>query len=254
MDTDFLKLYRELGVMPGCTLPAFKQAYRRRVGEFHPDRTYDGRGNASERLKELNLHYAAAMAFHRRLGRLPGTIPEPRSPRRPASPRRERPVAYTLRPMHPISHEPPNRWLLLVFSLVAIIPLWTLLPSEDVGSAEAPGTEPGASGGSTTSASGMLEPGMDATSVSALLGVPVINVGNEDQWNYGPSWIRFECGEVVDWHNSVLRPLPVVESLGHAPARDRRPAQRAWPCPPKSTRASIAHPTDGHLARASRLA
>ena len=36
--TDFLLLYKELRIKPGCGLGEFRQAYRRRVGELHPDR------------------------------------------------------------------------------------------------------------------------------------------------------------------------------------------------------------------------
>jgi hypothetical protein len=30
---------------------------------------------------------------------------------------------------------------------------------------------------------------------------------NADRWEYGPSWVAFQCGKVVDWHSSPLRPL-----------------------------------------------
>lgn len=71
---DFIRLYRELGIAPDCSLDTFKQAYRRRVGELHPDRT-DDNANAVSTLKDLNLCYSAALDFHRQHGRLPGSLP-----------------------------------------------------------------------------------------------------------------------------------------------------------------------------------
>lgn len=46
---------------------------------------------------------------------------------------------------------------------------------------------------------------MDTDVVRAIQGEPVI--GGTDHWEYGPSWIRFENGKVVDWYSSPLNPL-----------------------------------------------
>jgi len=81
--TDFLLLYKELRIKPGCGLGEFRQAYRRRVGELHPDRVqhhlYE---DAAARLSNLNAMYASAMEFHKQHGRLPGEAsvyrPDPR--------------------------------------------------------------------------------------------------------------------------------------------------------------------------------
>lgn len=51
----------------------------------------------------------------------------------------------------------------------------------------------------------MLELGMDSGTVRAIQGNPVIS--GADHWEYGPSWIRFENGKVVDWYSSPLNPL-----------------------------------------------
>jgi hypothetical protein len=70
-DTDFLVLYEELGLLPGISdLDAFKQAYRRRVAQLHPDRQAVGHAD-TDRLQRLTRLYGAALAFEQRYGRLP---------------------------------------------------------------------------------------------------------------------------------------------------------------------------------------
>lgn len=78
--TDFIALYRDLGVVPECTAEEFKRAYRRRVSDLHPDRVGDTHGG-EEALKALNLGYAAAVEFRRVHGRFPGASPTRTTPR-----------------------------------------------------------------------------------------------------------------------------------------------------------------------------
>src|SRR3546814_1619149 len=65
--TDFIVLYRELGVGPDCSVDGLRLAYRRRVADLHPDR---GGDSDEDELKSLNQRYAAALDFHRHYGRL----------------------------------------------------------------------------------------------------------------------------------------------------------------------------------------
>src|SRR6185312_12423263 len=73
-ETDFLDLYKILGLQPGCGLDEFKHAYRRRVSVLHPDRRDNDTHHvvAAERLQRLTALYGMAMEFHREHGRLPG--------------------------------------------------------------------------------------------------------------------------------------------------------------------------------------
>lgn len=79
-ETDFLDLYGKLRLEPNCTLADFKQAYRRHVAAWHPDRRRGSRADAlaAARLQRLTAQYSAAMEFHRRHGRLPGAVSSPR--------------------------------------------------------------------------------------------------------------------------------------------------------------------------------
>ena len=74
-DTDFLVLYRILGLNHDCGLDDLKRAYRRRVSVLHPDRRTDqaNQSIAAERLQQLSTLYNAAIEFHRQHGRLPGS-------------------------------------------------------------------------------------------------------------------------------------------------------------------------------------
>jgi hypothetical protein len=50
-----------------------------------------------------------------------------------------------------------------------------------------------------------LEVGMSSGQVRAIEGEPTGLHG--DRWEYGPSWVRFEDDQVVDWYSSPLRSL-----------------------------------------------
>ncbi|WP_449429521.1 J domain-containing protein [Rhodanobacter umsongensis] len=210
-ETDFLDLYRILGLNPGCGLAEFKHAYRRRVSVLHPDRrSGNSRNNviAAERLQHLTALYGAAIEFERQHGRLPGAA------------RVQPPQDVAVRPptFQRSATPPPSRrlrWLLV--ALVAAASLaWLLWNSEgslrngepgSVASESQPLSPANGTAGerATTASPSMLELGMDIDAVRAIQGDPVID--GADQWEYGPSWIRFENGKVVDWYSSPLNPL-----------------------------------------------
>jgi hypothetical protein len=77
----FIDLYGKLRLEPNCSLAEFKQAYRRHVAAWHPDRRRGSRADAlaAARLQRLTAQYSAAMEFHRRHGRLPGAAALPRT-------------------------------------------------------------------------------------------------------------------------------------------------------------------------------
>jgi curved DNA-binding protein CbpA len=143
-ETDFLDLYGKLRLEPNCTLADFKQAYRRHVAAWHPDRRRGSRADAlaAARLQRLTAQYSAAMEFHRRHGRLPGAVPSPRLPVVTAS---TETVAYvesdTPAASSSVSFESAERfddtplrgwrtrWLWLAALVIVAVVAWSLIPA-----------------------------------------------------------------------------------------------------------------------------
>jgi hypothetical protein len=215
-ETDFLALYRRLELSPGCGMVEFKKAYRRHVALLHPDRRATDHGDApgDEALQDLISQYGAAMEFQRRHGRLPGAA----LPSRPATS-----DVHVIAGVHLSTEEARaaprrsrSRLLTLLLAVVAVgVLLWSVVPIPS-----SPGTSPQSS--SDDDGSDVVEPvarvdpvarvltlGMPAETVRAIQGDPVTI--QDDRWEYGPSWIRFKEGKVVDWHSSPLHSLKTAD-------------------------------------------
>jgi len=236
-ETDFLDLYRRLGLNPGCDLEALKQAYRRHVAALHPDRRQglpaDGRAEA--RLQLLTSQYGAAMEFHRRHGRLPGArvSPAQAAPKVPGEWLGERPEAidpFTSAraasfqgPLQGGAKTPLRRSHTKLIVLLIIVAAATLgwmahdASSPPAASDNAEDASALSSAASTPAEAGASEAtlhvGMTADEVREVEGEPLAMHGS--LWEYGPSWIRFDHDAVVEWHSSPLRPLHTGAMVGH---------------------------------------
>lgn len=241
--TDFIALYRQLAIDPGCTPEEFKRAYRRRVSELHPDR-FGERGGGEEVLKSLNLGYAAAMEFHRAHGRFPGSTtsrPASAGPRPPVRdtrpvPRQDAPVEHMAGPVKP-------RWLLLVLVLLLVVLVASQLMDDGAAAnSDTPLPSPTVANSARAveriTPAGALQVGMLAGEVLALLGAPPETIDDGRHWLYGPSWVRVACGQVTDWYSSPLKPL--AASRMHPGAADVRDGyQPREHCIDKATPAAV---------------
>ena len=241
MSTDFAQLYLQLGIQNDCSLEEFKQACRRRIRQQHPDhRREDDSWNTTQLpLTELLALYAKALRFHRRHGRLPGaaaTGPAFNAGFRPPVPV---PAKTSLVSSH--SKQGPRRIALRIPVLIlattavgfAVVNFWegsetTAEASTSANEAVAPGVmqagqpEVGSGASPLQSAAAqqdgqpvvatprLIEIGMDSETVRSIQGDPVQWEGSE--WIYGPSWIRFERGRVIDWYSSPLHRLKTETS------------------------------------------
>ncbi|MDQ3289180.1 MAG: J domain-containing protein [Pseudomonadota bacterium] len=80
MKPDLESLYSQLDLQPDCSLEEFQRAYRRRIGELHPDRNQDAQQSTDLRtqLRHLIWMHATVNRFYRRYGRMPGAAAGPR--------------------------------------------------------------------------------------------------------------------------------------------------------------------------------
>ena len=241
MTTDFAQLYLQLGIRDDCSLEEFKQACRRRIRQQHPDRLEEhGNWNAAQLpLTELLALYAKALRFHRRHGRLPGaaaTATTLNAVIRPLVPVLPKTYHAKIPPV-----QEPKRNTLRIPALIlattvigyAAVNLWNENEATAEASTSAIGSnapeimepeqtkivrEPAAQEAITVQQDGqpvvapprLIEIGMDAETVRSIQGDPVQWEGSE--WIYGPSWIRFERGRVIDWYSSPLRRLKTETS------------------------------------------
>lgn len=201
MIPDFSQMYAELGLQPDCSLEQFQHAYRQRLSELHPDRAANRAARpAALPLNELIALHASAIAFLREHGRLPGSAlpvaPPPTTPARPIP--------------SPTDASDDERSTTTRWALAALLLAGSLLVGVFLeGSAPpSPPPEPAAVAEpqpAPETANGPLELGMDTETVRAIQGDPMRITDNT--WEYGPSWLRFEHGELVDWYSSPLHRL-----------------------------------------------
>ena len=211
-EIDFLELYRQLRVSPDCSLDEFKRAYRRCVSTLHPDRTLPGHesyknSRSAQRLQQLNVQYDAAMEFLRLHGRLPGATPPPAVAAPKANPLPRRPSQQASR----TPRRPHVKWLIFVALIATGFLFWgasAVRPSSDGGNDSASHDNEAAPAEAT--AAPMLSLGMSPENVRAIEGRPVEI--RDDLWEYGPSWVRFDHGSVVDWYSSPLHSLKTAQA------------------------------------------
>lgn len=204
MEPDFSQMYADLGLQPDCSLEQFKRAYRQRVSELHPDRAPNLATPANGLpLGDLIALQSAALAFHREHGRLPGSTLR----HHPADSAVAQTTAH--RPSYSSGDGDPRaaaaRWPIAAVLLAGALLAGVFLdnpnsspPAPPPASAPVPGPLPEAA----AVPSGPLELGMDAATVRSIQGDPMRI--DEDTWEYGPSWLRIEHNQLVDWYSSPL--------------------------------------------------
>lgn len=215
---DFALLYARLGLPPDCTLEQFKHACRQRIAQLHPDKSPGAASSMPDLpISELISLYVSAVRFHRRHGRLPGGQPVAIARATPSP--QARPVAHASEAPDADGAAPPpswHTWLLVAAAVALLLALFAALDRESVPADHAAANPPPAEAAqgrdpaieTAAITPSQLELGMDQATVLAIQGEPLHH--DDRDWLYGPSWIRFEKGRVVDWYSSPLYRLRVA--------------------------------------------
>jgi len=208
---DYNRLYLELDLRPDCSVDDLRHAYRRHVAGLHPDRgDHDRRRDGgSLPLSDLNALYDEATRFHKRYGRLPGA-PQPlpaRGPVHAAAAAAPAPSGVAVTPAPTTGGSGRRVWLALVLvaTVAAALVLGSPEPAGTTATPEGATAMPVAPDPTSPARPSHLALGMDADTVLAIQGAPMRR--SDVEWTYGPSWLRFERGKLVDWYSSRLRPL-----------------------------------------------
>lgn len=224
MDSDFSQLYSRLGLSPQAGIEDLKRAYRRRVGQLHPDRHPDASGvsDTQAEFAQLISLYGMAMRFHRLHGRLPGeattieTVGAGGDAARFVDPALD--FGNSASAQTAVAETAPEKmrgrrgWLLL--GTLALLIVLAYLDAHDQAARKAPvspdprlSMQGPAPPGQVSMAPQKLALGMDMALVIDIQGRPSYREG--EVWEYGPSWLRFDEGQLVEWYSSPLYRLEV---------------------------------------------
>jgi len=223
MSQDFALLYVQLGLHPDCSLEELKRAYRVRVGELHPDRHLDRPSSDEDNsaLTELTALYSGAIRFHRIHGRLPGSTPRFTAPAsRAAHEPHHAPPQSVRTPARNDRSAPSATPRIAVLSVLALVVVMVVLHWSETAQVAPHADANGAVAAPIDPDTPRLELGMEEAAVIAIQGQP--ERVQDDVWNYGSSWVRFEEGHVVDWASvppnrlMTVTPRPVQEEEAQA--------------------------------------
>jgi hypothetical protein len=243
MTENYLKNYRILGIQPGVSWKQLRQAYKKMVNAWHPDRfQQDARQKrlAEEKTKEITQSYKELADYYMKFGVLPLPIEEEAPPVTgkstvPADPVAD--MAAEAEISEPIptaaSTGDSKRWMSkrrarIIVSLAllgSVYYLWQYASWEhgnhtsvEAGPvAQAPLTAP--EHDDTAPHAKHFTTGSSLGEVYAIQGVPTRTENNI--WHYGNSKIHFAGGKVVGWEENMDSPLRVSLVPGQAAIGDR---------------------------------
>lgn len=239
MTTDYRKNYHLLGLEPGADWKQVRQAYKKLLNAWHPDRFHQNprqKKIAEEKTKEITQSYKELAEYHKRFGVLPSPAREPAvsvSPEASVSPgEAESPVPGTEAP-ESASHTPSTTisgsWMskrrariIASVALVGIVYLtWRFdAPEHQDQTHLSPNDgyahqsrEP-AQDRDADAAGARFMIGSSLGEVYTAQGVPTRT--ENDIWYYGNSKVFFVNGKVVRWEESMETPLRVALTPGAA--------------------------------------
>lgn len=233
MSDNHLRHYRVLGIQPGTGWMQLRQAYKKQVNTWHPDRFQQDahrKRQAEEKTKEITQAYKELAEYHKKHGALPLSAEEPETPAAdtvnasPATathpePGAEPGSAAETPVSPPATHWRPTRRVRAAFFLALLgvgFYLWQSAPWERAPLAPAgtrsgihvPAAIPGQDSAAHTAPSVThFTVGSSIGDVYAAQGVPTRTEG--DIWYFGNSKIYFADGKVMRWEENMDSPLKV---------------------------------------------
>lgn len=234
MTDDFVKNYRILGVQQGVNWKQLRQAYKKLVNTWHPDRFQDihQKKRAEEKTKEITQSYKALAEYHKEFGVLPfagssteipvaKNVASQSTSDTPPVPESRNPDLATVITSAPAQKSRLSSVTARVITAAALASIayiiWQLeasmhhgnLPATtenvknqatDGSSIENPNPDAGVSNKLFTLGSSLGE-------VYTIQGVPTRT--EDDIWYYGKSRVYFSKGKVFRWNENPENPLRV---------------------------------------------
>lgn len=243
MTENYLKNYRILGIQPGVSWKQLRQAYKKMVNAWHPDRfQQDARQKrlAEEKTKEITQSYKELADYYMKFGVLPLPIEEEAPPVTgessvPADPVEDMAAGAEIpEPVPAAAHTGDSRrWMsgrrARIFASLALLGsayyFWQQAPGEPANHTPvetgpvvpAPLAAPGRDHAAPSA--GHFTTGSSLGEVYAIQGVPTHT--ENDVWHYGNSKIYFAGGKVIGWEENMDSPLRVSLVPGQAASDNR---------------------------------
>jgi hypothetical protein len=231
MTEEYTKNYRILGILPGASWKQLRQAYKKLVNAWHPDRFQQNTRQkklAEEKTKEITQSYKELAEYYRKHGALPLTGREEAPSTgadRPAPYPAKEPDAGATTPDETASGTPSRAapkaraFHKRVFHAVAAMVLlgfayvvWQVDPQEQRSySALEDAKNPALDMPQDESPINISEPeahftvGSSLGEVYTIQGIPTRTEG--DIWYYGNSKVYFAKGKVLSWEENIDNPL-----------------------------------------------
>lgn len=231
MSTNYRCCYETMELQPGATWRDVRRSFKHLVQCWHPDKyeqDAEAKQVAEERLREINKAYLAFSEYYSQHGKMPLTAGSST-----ADWQFQKTSGMDFVNTHEVNKQARSRprnivgtkWLLvsLIFGILVFGVIWlrqTPGPVMELSKnkenslivKKAPRREVKVERGLPRDEKEPIRIGSSAEEVLEIEGEPLMKM--ERRWDYGPSFIEFRRGKVINWHSSVLRPLNVDEQSG----------------------------------------
>ena len=233
-DNDYRNHYQSLEIEPGCAWKELKEAYRRAVKTWHPDRFIDEneKAEAEKRIKAINIAFDSLSGYFKDHGVLPLSSPKS-SEKRPTDASTPANDQYMDTPGHTGWADIPAAQKRRLFTFPRIMALlivgglfytiWAVLSDDEVTNTPKPYSTSTARVDNGYTSNPLLTDNKPKKyfTVGSTLGEVYDAQGKPDRteegvWHYGESKVFFKDGKVTKWDESALKLLNTTMSAVQA--------------------------------------